>query len=226
MRALHIRGTILPDGVARDLFVVGDLISFAESDAAETISDGGWITPGLVDAHAHLAMAPPGAPGSVEEAIRAAIKALVGLALLVREPGSPAGHAADDLGAGLPRTITAGNFLAPPGRYFPGLAREVAEASLPAAAAEEAREGGWVKIVGDFLDDMGRVTPTWSPAALADAAEAAHQAGARITMHATIPNRSSARSRRASMRSSTATAPRKTTSARWPSPGSRWCRPC
>ena len=188
MRALHVRGTILPDGVTRDLFVVGDRISFAEPDAAETISDGGWITPGLVDAHAHLAMAPPGAPGSVEEAIRAsAAQQLDAGVLLVREPGSPAGHAADDLGAGLPRTITAGNFLAPPGRYFPGLAREVAEASLPAAAAEEARAGGWVKIVGDFLDDTGRVTPTWSPAALADAAEAAHQAGARITMHATIP---------------------------------------
>lgn len=58
---------------------------------------------------------------------------------------------------------------------------------MPAAAREEARPGGWVKIVGDFLDDSGRVTPTWSPAALADAAGAAHEAGARITMHATIP---------------------------------------
>ena len=31
------------------------------------------------------------------------------------------------------------------------------------------------------------MTPNWSPAALADAAAAAHEAGARITMHATIP---------------------------------------
>ena len=58
---------------------------------------------------------------------------------------------------------------------------------MPAVAAQEARRGGWVKIVGDFLDDRGRVTPTWSQPALADAAAAAHDAGARITMHATIP---------------------------------------
>ena len=83
----------MPDGVTRDLFVVGDRISFAESDAAETISDGGWITPGLVDAHAHLAMAPRGTPGSVEEAIRAsAAQQLDAGVLLVREPGSPAGR--------------------------------------------------------------------------------------------------------------------------------------
>jgi len=88
----------------------------------------------------------------------------------------------------LPRTITAGHFLAPPGRYFPGVAREVDEASLPEAAVQESRIGGWVKIVGDFLDDGGHVTPNWSPPALADAAAATHEAGARITMHATMPD--------------------------------------
>ncbi len=156
MGALHLQGTILPAGVPRDLFIADGRITFEDVEDAVTISEGGWITPGLVDAHAHLAMASPGSPATIEEAVRASAAAqLAAGVLLVREPGSPAGHAADDLGAGLPRTITAGHFLAPPGRYFPGLAREVDEASLPAAAAEEARSGGWVKIVGDFLDDGG-----------------------------------------------------------------------
>jgi imidazolonepropionase-like amidohydrolase len=178
----------LPAGAPRDLFIVDGRITFEDVEDADTISEGGWITPGLVDAHAHLAMASPGAPATIEEAVRASAAAqLAAGVLLVREPGSPAGHAADDLGAALPRTVTAGYFLAPPGRYFPGLAREVEEASLPAAAAQEARTGGWVKIVGDFLDDGGRVTPNWSQAALTDAAAAAHEVGARITMHATVP---------------------------------------
>jgi len=170
------------------VFVVDGLITVEEAVDAVTVSEGGWITPGLVDAHAHLAMSSPGQSSSVQEAVRASAAAqLAAGVLMVREPGSPAGHAADDLGAGLPRTITAGNFLAPPGRYFPGLAREIDEASMPAAAAEEARAGGWVKIVGDFLGEDGRVTPNWSLAALTDAAAATHEAGARITMHATMP---------------------------------------
>ena len=188
MPALHLQGTVLPTGEVRDLFVVDGRLSFEEATDATTVSEGGWITPGLVDAHAHLAMSSPGEPSSVQEAVRASAQAQLAAGVLaVREPGSPAGHAAIDLGAGLPRTVTAGHFLAPPGRYFPGLAREVDDASLPAAAAEEARAGGWVKIVGDFLDDRGRVTPNWSLAALSDAAAATHEAGARITMHATMP---------------------------------------
>jgi len=188
MGGLHLRGTLLPAGSPRDLFIVGGRITLEDIDDAVTISEGGWITPGLVDAHAHLAMASPGSPATVDEAVRASAAAqLAAGVLLVREPGSPAGHAADDLGTGWPRTITAGHFLAPPGRYFPGLAREVDEASLPAAVAEEARAGGWVKIVGDFLDDEGHVTPNWSETSLVDAAAAAHEAGARITMHATVP---------------------------------------
>ena len=188
MGAFHLRGTVLPAGAPEDLFIDDGRITFADVEDAVTISEGGWITPGLVDAHAHLAMASPGSPATVEEAVRASAAAqLAAGVLLVREPGSPAGHAAVDLGASLPRTITAGHFLAPPGRYFPGLAREVDDASLPGAVAEDARAGGWVKIVGDFVDEDGRMTPNWSPSALLDAASVAHGAGARITMHATIP---------------------------------------
>lgn len=188
MSTLHVRGTVLPAGALRDVFVVDGHITFQEAPDAVTVSDRGWVTPGLVDAHAHLTMASPGSPASTDEAIRAsaAVQLAAGV-LMVREPGSPAGHAADELGDALPRTVTAGHFLAPPGRYFPGLAREVDEGSLSTAATQEARAGGWVKIVGDFIGEDGRVTPNWSQGALAEAAASAHESGARITMHATIP---------------------------------------
>ena len=188
MEALHVHGTVLPSGEVRDLFIVDGGFTFAEVADARTIADSGWLTPGLVDSHAHLAMSSPVEGGSIDEAIRASAQVQLDAGVLVvREPGSPAGHASADLGPSLPRTITAGSFLAPPGRYFPGLGREVDEASLPAAATEEARAGGWVKVVGDFIGEDGRVSPNWSQAALCDTTDVAHQAGARITMHATIP---------------------------------------
>jgi len=71
MGALHLQGTILPAGGPRDLFIADGRITFDAVDDAVTISAGGWITPGLVDAHAHLAMASPGSPATVEEAVRA-----------------------------------------------------------------------------------------------------------------------------------------------------------
>ena len=188
----HLRGHVLPDGGIRDLYVVDGLITFERVQAAETIVDGGWLVPGLVDSHAHLALASPTQPDAtaeerVAESARAQLAAGV---LLVREPGGP-NHASRRLGPhlGLPRTVTAGRFLAPPGGYFAGLAREVPPDRLPAAVSEEATAGsGWVKIIGDYPDTSGRLTPTWDSATLARAAAAAHAAGARVTIHALMPD--------------------------------------
>jgi hypothetical protein len=60
--------------------------------------------------------------------------------LAVREPGSP-DYLSTGLGPAqrLPRVVTAGRFLAPPGKYFPGLAREVDDEWLPDAAEAELR---------------------------------------------------------------------------------------
>jgi hypothetical protein len=58
--------------------------------------------------------------------------------LAIREPGSPdEASLALAKEAGWPRITTMGRFLAPPGRYFPGLAREIDESSLATAAAAE-----------------------------------------------------------------------------------------
>src|SRR5438105_1798006 len=112
--ALHLRGIVLPKGTQRDLFVVGGRITFQPVDDARTVLDGGWLLPGLVDAHAHLALASP-APDDAPPAERVRASARAHLAagvLAIREPGSP-DAASRGIGPeeGLPRIYTAGRFL-------------------------------------------------------------------------------------------------------------------
>lgn len=180
----HIDTTLLPEGERRDLFVVDGRFTFQPQDDAETIHTGGYAIPGLVDAHAHLAMNSPQSHGSIEDQIRASARAqLEAGVLLVREPGSPT-RAGRDLGDGLPHVVTAGRFLSTPGGYFPGLAREVTPDALTEAALDEfAWSGQWVKVIGDFFGSDGTITPSWPDESLAEAAAAVHDAGGRITMH-------------------------------------------
>jgi hypothetical protein len=79
---------------------------------------------------------------------------------------------------GFPRTITAGRFLAPPGRYFPGLAREVPDDELPDAAEGElvASGGAWAKIIGDSPFPGPEWMRTYDTPALAEAAMRVHAA--------------------------------------------------
>ena len=180
----HIDTTVLPGGERRDLFVVDGRFTFQPHPDAVTIHTGGYAIPGLVDAHAHLAMNSPNPGGSIDDQIRASARAqLEAGVLLVREPGSPT-RAARDLGDGLPHVVTAGRFLAAPGGYFPGMAREVTPEALAGAALDEfAWSGQWVKLIGDFFGSDGTITPSWPDEVLAEAAAAVHDAGGRITMH-------------------------------------------
>jgi imidazolonepropionase-like amidohydrolase len=187
---LRLRGRLLPDGEHRDVYVVDGRFTFTHDGPATTLLDGGWLVPGLVDCHAHLSMSSPAGDAPPLDRVRASALAQrdAGV-LLVREPGSPDLASAELDGAdGLPRVLTAGRFLAAPGRYFPGLAREVEPAGLPEAVRQEAAgAGGWVKVIGDFFQPGGRIEPSWSAADLRAAATAAHEAGARIAVHATDP---------------------------------------
>ena len=95
--------------------------------------------------------------------------------------------------AGWPRVVTAGRFLAPPGGYFPGLAREVTPAELAQAAVEEAgRSGRWTKIVGDFLGGAAEFVPNWPADVLAEAVAWVHAVGGRVAVHAVGPDAVSA----------------------------------
>src|SRR3990170_1586018 len=124
---LHLRGIVLKGDKQLDLFVTDGKITLKPIDGAETVFDGGYIIPGLVDAHAHLELASP-APDDAppEEKVRASARAhLAAGVLAIREPGGPS-HASAGIGPheGLPRVYTAGRFLASVGGYFSGLAKE------------------------------------------------------------------------------------------------------
>ena len=106
---------------------------------ADTVVDGGWLVPGLVNVHTHPGAEHPGDPFD-ESVLRRhlADHASAGV-LLIRAPGAAAripgwAHDAD----GLPRVRSAGPWLATPGRFFAGWGRHVAEAELAGAAVQEA----------------------------------------------------------------------------------------
>jgi imidazolonepropionase-like amidohydrolase len=193
MDALHLHGHVLPTGGVRDVYVVDGHITFDRPGGAtpRTIVEDGWLTPGLVDAHAHLPLHSPAGDDAPEaERVRASARAQLDAGvLLVREPGAPSRVSLEVAGEeGLPQITTAGRFIAPPGRYFPGLANEVSAADLvEAVTAEAVASGAWVKLVGDFFEPGGRTEPNWSPADLRSASDAAHENGVRIAIHATCP---------------------------------------
>ncbi len=152
---------------------------------ARTIWDGGWIIPGLVDAHCHVGLGPHGAVGLDEAIVQAEADRDAG-ALLLRDCGSPTDTRSLDTHHDLPQIIRAGTHLARPKRYLPGYAVELEdETQLPAAVAEQARRGdGWVKLIGDWIDrSVGDLAPLWSEDVLAAAVDAAHAEGARVTAH-------------------------------------------
>src|ERR1700743_2401994 len=182
---MHVRGGGLPDEAGVELWIVDGRISLEPVAGADTVFDGGWILPGLVDAHCHVGLGDDGEI-PLDEAISQAETERDVAALLLRDCGSPtdtrslADH--DDL----PRIIRAGKHLARPKRYGRGMAVELEdESQLPAAVAREARRGdGWIKLVGDWIDrGVGDLAPLWSDDVLKAAIDAAHAHGARVTAH-------------------------------------------
>ncbi len=152
---------------------------------ADTVFDGGWILPGLVDAHCHVGLGDHGEIPLDEAIAQAETERDVG-ALLLRDCGSPTDTRSLDDHDDLPRIIRAGKHLARPKRYSAGFAVELEdESQLPAAVAEQARRGdGWIKLVGDWIDrSVGDLAPLWSDDVLKAAIDAAHAHGARVTAH-------------------------------------------
>ncbi len=182
---LHVRGVGLPDESALDLWIVDGQISREPVAGADTVFDGGWIIPGLVDAHCHVGIG-PGEPIDLDEAVRQGEAERDAGVLLIRDCGSPIDTRSLDDRPDLPRIIRAGRHLARPKRYSPGLPLDIDdESQLPEAVAEQARRGdGWVKLVGDWIDrGVGDLAPLWSDDVLKAAIDSAHVHGARVTAH-------------------------------------------
>jgi imidazolonepropionase-like amidohydrolase len=183
MSALKFRGVVLPEGEARDLYVVDGRVTYEPHASAELVAEG-WIVPGLVDAHCHIGLDENGAvPEDVQE--KQALTDRDAGTLLVRDCGSAADtswiHEREDL----PRLIRAGRHLARPKRYIRNYAHEIEPEELPAYVRQEARRGdGWVKLVGDWIErEAGDLAPLWPRDALQAAMAAAHETGARVTAH-------------------------------------------
>lgn len=183
--ALHVRGRGLPDGEPVEWWIVNGRLSAEPVAGAETVFDGGWVLPGLVDAHCHVGLGEHGEIPMDETIAQAETERAVG-ALLLRDAGSPTDTRGFDDRADMPRIIRAGRHLARPKRYQRGFAIELEdEWQLPDAVARQARWGdGWVKLVGDWIDrDLGDLAPLWSDDVLEAAIDAAHANGARVTAH-------------------------------------------
>jgi len=152
----HIRATVLPEGVARDLWFTEDRLSLEPLPGARTLHEGGYVVPGLVDVHTHPGTVAIGEP--LDDAqLRADADAHVrsGTAV-VRVPGSASrlptwfGE-----GPGHPRVVQAGLPVAVAGRFFPGWGRQVPVEEVPEAAAAEAAATGWCKLIADWFADDG-----------------------------------------------------------------------
>ena len=184
--AWHVRGVVLPDDVVRDVYLVGDRVTFEPVPDAVTLADGGFVLPGLADAHCHLGIARGAEPvTSLDEARRLGLIDRDTGVLAIRDAGSPFPYPELDHDPELPRLVRCGRHLAPPKRYLRDVAIEVTAEELPAAAAEQARLGsGWIKLVGDWIDRAtGDLGPTFDEAAVRAAIDAAHAAGAKVAVH-------------------------------------------
>jgi imidazolonepropionase-like amidohydrolase len=183
--AMHLRGILLPAGEPGELWVADGVICAEPVAGAITVCDGGFILPGLVDAHCHVGVGPQGPTSLAEAAEQAATDRDAGT-LLIRDCGSPIDTRPLQSRDDLPRIIRAGRHLARPKRYIPAIGMELDDPGLlPQAVQEQAAAGdGWVKLIGDWIDrSSGDLAPLWPDEVLRDAVAVAHGAGARVTAH-------------------------------------------
>ncbi len=184
--SVHLAGVVLPEGEHRDVWIRDGRITLEPVPGAETVSRGGWLVPGLVDAHCHVGIGRGG--GLVEDLADLREQALTERdagVLALRDCGSPVDTRALDDEPDLPTIIRAGRHIARPRRYIPGLGVEIEPDALVEEVRVQARRGdGWVKLVGDWIDrGVGDLAPEWPADVLAAAIAAAHEEGARVTAH-------------------------------------------
>jgi imidazolonepropionase-like amidohydrolase len=182
----HLRGIFLPDETERDAWVLDGRLTFDRPGGEwETVADRGWITPGFVDAHCHVGLAPHGFVDDPDEQADQALLDRKAGALLLRDAGSPVDNRSVQQRDDLPRLIRAGRHIARPKRYIRGLGVEVEPPELVAEVERQAASGdGWVKIAADWIDrDIGDLAPVWPDDALAAAIGRAHELGVRVAAH-------------------------------------------
>jgi imidazolonepropionase-like amidohydrolase len=194
--AWRVRATLLPDGDLVDAGITEQgQWTWRPAPGAEELP-GRFVLPGLVDAHCHLSVGlnRSGAPVALEpEAAQANLRNARSAGITaIRDTGSPGSLTLRVLETGAGTGLQAcGRFLAPEGRYYPGLHVPVPPEQLVSAALAEIRDGAaWIKVVADFpFLGPGEESPAPSPTYPLDdvrrLVEAVHDAGARIAAHST-----------------------------------------
>jgi imidazolonepropionase-like amidohydrolase len=153
---------------------------------------GGWVAPGLVDAHAHLTFEARdrlGLPRGSDELVAAhlALHRRAGV-LAVRDAGSLPGVALPfgRAGGGV-RIVGCGPFLAPPDFYLGHLYEGTPTERAVEAARERVRAGWpWVKVIADFPGaDRNPLAPRigYPLELVAEIAAAVHDEGGRLAAH-------------------------------------------
>lgn len=180
--ALHVTGTDALTGERTERWIADGV--FVGSPVADAQRIDGWILPGLVDMHCHVGYSMHGAVELEVAEQQARTNLLAGVTLL-RDCGSPIDTrplvGRDDL----PAIIRAGRHIARPKRYIRDLGVDIEPDELPTEVARQVEYGGgWIKLVGDWIDrDLGDLAPLWPDDVLAEAISVAHAAGARVTAH-------------------------------------------
>jgi imidazolonepropionase-like amidohydrolase len=189
---VRLRAVALPEGWEREVYVDGDRITFHYLPNAETVVDGGWILPGLVDVHTHMGSEQP-ADRLDESLLRRHAEAHrdAGVTLL-RSPGASGFYPSWlDQDPTLPRVRSAGPWLAAEGGFFERAGLQLPVDELPSAAEEHARVTGWCKVILDWSHDVDgarRYEPTVPPEVLAEIVERTHAVGGRVAAHSQHPD--------------------------------------
>ncbi len=181
--ALHVVGRDAATGEPVQYWMSGGV--FVDSPVRDPIELTGWTLPGFVDAHCHIGYSEVGAV-SLEQAEQQARVDLATGVTAIRDCGSPIDTRPLTDRDDLPILVRAGRHIAQPRRYIRDLGVDLDDpADLPAEVARQvAYGGGWIKLVGDWIDrSIGELAPLWPDAVLREAIAVAHAAGCRVTAH-------------------------------------------
>ena len=181
--SLHFTGRDAATGESVEYAMAGGV--FVDTPVRDAIELTGWSLPGFVDAHCHIGYSAEGAV-SLDVAEQQARTDLATGVLAIRDCGSPIDTRPLTDRDDLPILVRAGRHIARPKRYIRDLGVDLDDpADLPAEVAKQvAYGGGWIKIVGDWIDrSIGDLAPLWPDDVLAEAIQIAHDGGCRVTSH-------------------------------------------
>jgi imidazolonepropionase-like amidohydrolase len=153
-----------------------------------------FVLPGLADCHAHLAadsLREVDENGDITPIRSRAFAQLQAGVFLVIDKGwrdEVVLSLLSDPPPDRPHVEAAARIISGPHGYFPGFADETDEAGLVDTVRAANTTGGWVKVIGDWPQKGRGPVINFGEEVLAAAVSVAHEAGARVAIHAMAPD--------------------------------------